>query len=297
MIDGRKRLAGALTTLCIAALGGAVLVASPSSADPSIDDVQAQVDRLYHEAEQASERYNDARLELDEARNKLDGPQQGARSSARRRRDGTSETWPRAVVAQYQGQALTTAAQVMLADDPQEFLSQLTTVSEHNSQQAYMVESLAVEVERLELREELAQQEIDAIERTEATLAEEKQRHRREGGRSRRRCWSASRPSERDAEVRASRSTPRATAPTQHSPPRRPAAQPPQSSTPWPRSATPTSGAPPAPTPTTARGSPRLRGRRQASRCRTRPPRRWAAAPGCPPATCDPATWSSTTAR
>ncbi|MCP6135300.1 hypothetical protein NL393_39575, partial [Klebsiella pneumoniae] len=39
---------------------------TPAQAEPDIADVEARVDRLYHEAEQASERYNDARLELEE---------------------------------------------------------------------------------------------------------------------------------------------------------------------------------------------------------------------------------------
>ena len=207
MIDGRKRLAGALTTLCIAALGGSVLAASPSTADPSITDVQAQVDRLYHEAEQASERYNDARLRLDAAEDKL----AALSKDLERQRDAVETVRgdvASAVVSQYQGQALTTAAQVMLAEDPQEFLSQLTTVSEHNSQQAHRVEFLAVEVERLQLREQLAQQEIDEIERTEATLAEEKRTIDEKAAEAE---ALLGRLETEEREVRASRSAPRVT--------------------------------------------------------------------------------------
>ena len=208
MIDGRKRLAGALTTLCLAALGGSVFVASPSSADPSITDVQAQVDRLYHEAEQASERYNDARLDLDEAKGKLDALSKDL-DRQREAVEAVRGDVAAAVVSQYQGQALTTAAQVMLAEDPQEFLSQLTTVSEHNSQQAYLLESLAVEADRLELREELAQEEIDTVERTEARLAEEKSVIDEKAAEAE---ALLDRLEAEEREVRASRSTPRVAA-------------------------------------------------------------------------------------
>ena len=51
--------------LALAAVVGLV-PSAPAQAEPAIDDVQTRVDRLYHEAEQASERYNDAKLELDE---------------------------------------------------------------------------------------------------------------------------------------------------------------------------------------------------------------------------------------
>ena len=58
----------------VTALSGIALFATlglgssaPAQAEPDIDDVQARVDRLYHEAEQASERLHDAELELDRA--------------------------------------------------------------------------------------------------------------------------------------------------------------------------------------------------------------------------------------
>ena len=71
MSDGRNRIARVLVTLGITALGGSILVASPTFAEPDIDTVQSKVDKLYHEAEQASERYNDARLEMKQAKTRL----------------------------------------------------------------------------------------------------------------------------------------------------------------------------------------------------------------------------------
>ena len=67
VLNGRKRL------VTVAARSrhrspsvGSRSPATPAQAEPDIDDVRARVDRLYHEAEQAQERYNDAKLELDE---------------------------------------------------------------------------------------------------------------------------------------------------------------------------------------------------------------------------------------
>ena len=64
MTDGRKRITRLLAGVCITAIGGSVLTASPSTAEPDIADVEARVETLYHEAEVAAERYNDARVNL-----------------------------------------------------------------------------------------------------------------------------------------------------------------------------------------------------------------------------------------
>jgi peptidoglycan DL-endopeptidase CwlO len=171
--DGRTRTARALATLCVAALGASIASAPASTADPSIDDVRDRVETLYHEAEQASERYNDARLRLAEAEERLEALHQ----DLERQRDRTEAVRDQVaadVVADYQGQALSTASQVVLSDDPDAFLSQLTTLSELDSQRAQVVADLAVEVDRLEMREEVAQREVDTIERTRSVLAEEK---------------------------------------------------------------------------------------------------------------------------
>jgi cell wall-associated NlpC family hydrolase len=171
--DGRKRIATTLATLCIAGLGGSVLTASPSTAEPSIGDVRDRVDRLYHEAEQASERYNDAKIRLDEAETSLEALEADL-DRQRDRVESVRQQVAAGVVAQYQGQALSTATQVILSDDAEDFLSQMTTVSEYTARQGQVVADLELEVDRLGMREEVAQREIDAITEAEATLAEEK---------------------------------------------------------------------------------------------------------------------------
>jgi cell wall-associated NlpC family hydrolase len=62
--DGHKRFAGTVAAVCVTALGGSMLAATPTYANPSIKDVKARVDSLYHQAEKASERYNAARGDL-----------------------------------------------------------------------------------------------------------------------------------------------------------------------------------------------------------------------------------------
>ncbi len=170
MIAGLNRVAAALTALCLTALGGSVLVASPSNAAPSISDVRTKVDRLYHEAEQASERSNDAQIQLRAVKARLAalradlGREQRAFDEVR---DQVAATY----VAQYQSQGLSTTGQVLLSNDPDSFLSQLQTVSAYNQRQGEVLNSFGTQAKRLDLRNQAAQREVDAIAKIEKALA------------------------------------------------------------------------------------------------------------------------------
>ena len=78
------------------------------------------------------------------------------------------------VVSGYQGQALSTTAQVLLAEDPDAFLEKVTTISGYTDQQTEMMADFAVQAQQLEMREAAAQRELDRIAATKKTLAEEK---------------------------------------------------------------------------------------------------------------------------
>jgi cell wall-associated NlpC family hydrolase len=170
--DGRKRIA-ALTTLCITAVGGSVLAPTPSVAEPTIPEARERADRLYREAEQASERYNGARMRLRHAERRLERVH-AALEEQQERVDAVREQVVASVLAYYQGESLTAASQLVLSDDPDTFISQMTTVSEYTEQQAAVAEELAAEVDRLERREQAAESTADSIARTKRTLAKEK---------------------------------------------------------------------------------------------------------------------------
>lgn len=173
MPDGRKRISSVIAACSVATLSGSLLVGSPSFAEPDMKDVQARVDRLYHEAEQASERYNDARVELKKTQSQLkalraDLDRQEQQVESVRQRVASS------VVAQYQGQALSTTSQVMLSKDPDAFLDQLATVSAYNDQQSELLADFATQVKQLELREAAAKRELAELAKTKEQLAREK---------------------------------------------------------------------------------------------------------------------------
>jgi cell wall-associated NlpC family hydrolase len=171
--DGRKQIARVLATLCITALSGTVLIAAPTYADPDISSVQTKVDKLYHQAEQASERYNDARLEMKQAQTRL-AALQADLDRQQTKVDSVREQVASAVVSQYQGQALSSTTQVLLSQDPDAFLDQLTTVSEYNDQQSQMMADFAVQAKQLEMRQAAAERELVRIAATKQQLGKEK---------------------------------------------------------------------------------------------------------------------------
>ena len=173
MTDGRKRIATVLATLCITALSGSVLTATPTYADPKIGNVKSRVDTLYHQAEQASERFNRAKDDLKQARTKLHALHADL-SRQQAKVDGIRSQVANAVVSQYQGQALSSTTQVMLSKDPNKFLDQLSTVSQYNDQQSQMMADFAVQAKQLEMRKEAAQRELASITQTKKRLAAEK---------------------------------------------------------------------------------------------------------------------------
>ncbi|WP_121252466.1 C40 family peptidase [Nocardioides ferulae] len=173
MLNGRKRLIPTLSGLALVATVGLV-PSAPAGAEPEIEDVQARVDRLYHEAEQASERYNDVRLELAD----LQGDLRSLRADQRRqgaRLDVVREQVQESLIDQYQGQGLSAVGEVVVSDDPQAFLAQLSTMSAYNDLQSERYDSFATEAKALEIRRSATENRIAQVGELKEQLAEEKQ--------------------------------------------------------------------------------------------------------------------------
>ncbi len=173
MIDGRKRIAGVLTALCIGAVASPLLSPTPSFAKPSIGHTKATVQQLYHQAEQASERYNAATIQLKHAKARLSAlqaDQKRQQAAVNRVRQQVALS----VVSQYQGQTLSSTTQAFLSKNPDAFLNQLATVSQFNDQRSQMMADFAVQEKQLELRKQAAQRQLAQIADTEKQLAADK---------------------------------------------------------------------------------------------------------------------------
>ena len=172
MQNGRNRLITVLIGFALIAAVG-FIPSSPASAEPDIDDVQARVDRLYHEAEQASERYNDAKLELKELERDL-GSLRADQKRQDDRLDVVREQVQDSVVRQYEGQSLSAVGQVVVSDDPESFLSQLSTMSAFNDLQSQLFDDYATELKALGIRSDATEKRAGDVAALEKKLAAEK---------------------------------------------------------------------------------------------------------------------------
>lgn len=168
MQHGRKRILAGVTS-AIAIIGFSIIPATPSSAEPDIDDVKARVDTLYHQAEQASERYNDAKLKLDDLKADLSALKADEKKQ-QAKVDTMTSAVSEAVAAQYEGQNISATGQLVLSQSPGEFLSELTTLSAYNDVQADAVDDYTREADALSIRREATQERADELADTEADL-------------------------------------------------------------------------------------------------------------------------------
>ena len=172
VLNRPKRIATVLTGLLVAiTLGLAPL--TPAQAEPSIEEVQARVDRLFHEGEEAQERFNDARLELADLDQELKSLQ-ADQSRQDRQLDAVREQVKESVVSQYEGLGLSAVGSVVVADDPSVFLSQMATVSTYTELQDDLFEDYATELKTLDIRRDATEDRAARVAETKATLAKEK---------------------------------------------------------------------------------------------------------------------------
>jgi cell wall-associated NlpC family hydrolase len=169
---GRKRLVAALAAIA-ALIGLGLIPATPTYADPSIDDVQKKVDKLLHEAELAAENANDIQIQLTGMREDL-ATLQADEQRQQRDFDAIQAQVQDAVVRQYQGEGLSTLGQVVVSDDPSGFLAQLSTMSAVTDVQTDLYTDYATALKALDIQHEATVKRLAQIAAAEKQAADAK---------------------------------------------------------------------------------------------------------------------------
>ncbi len=173
MSHGRKRITYLLSCLGLIVGVGSITATSPSSADPSMSDIQTRVDSLYRQAEVASERLNEARDNLAQGQAQLRAVRADL-ASKRQQVAAMRRQVVDAVVAQAQGETISPATQTALSNGPDAFLQRLVLVSQYNDQQQQLEAGFATEARQLDLRRQAVARELAQLQQTRKELAVQK---------------------------------------------------------------------------------------------------------------------------
>ena len=168
----RMRFFAALAA-SVALSASSFLVVPTAAADPSVNDVQTKVNTLLHEAEVASEQYNQAKIDLAAAQQRLAGIQADLASERAAFEEARSQVVS-AVVSDYEGQSLSSTAQVIFSEDPSQALAQLQVVLEFSDSQNSSMRAFVAKAHQLALREKAAKAALQSIADTEQQLKQDK---------------------------------------------------------------------------------------------------------------------------
>lgn len=169
-------------TIRLTAIAGtAILVTgllSPSASaepEPTIAEVSARVERLYHEAEQAIERYNTIKEEVKVARTDLSS----VRADVRSQRDDTEalrQQVEQLVLAQVDGVGgVDTTARLLSSEDPDGFLSSMVAMRSYSDQTADLLTSYENSQAQLDMQVKQAGDQVAEIAAARRQAAAEKE--------------------------------------------------------------------------------------------------------------------------
>ncbi|MEU5796379.1 NlpC/P60 family protein [Streptomyces sp. NPDC047813] len=158
--------------LCALSAAAAALGAVPAHAAPH-RDARAEVDRLYTQAEQATQAYDQAQERTDALRREVRHTQDRV---ARRQQDVNAlrEELGSLAGAQYRSGGIDPAVALLFSDDPDDYLDKAATLDRISAQEAGRLRELRSALRELEQERAEAAGELDALDRSRRAVAAHK---------------------------------------------------------------------------------------------------------------------------
>ncbi|MEU3414501.1 NlpC/P60 family protein [Streptomyces sp. NPDC006658] len=151
-----------VTVLTTAAAAAVALSANAANAAPSEklskDEVKAKVDKLYEQAEQATEKYNGAKEKQQKLQKEISTIQDSVargQQELNKLRDGLGSL----ATAQYRSGGIDASVQLFLSSDPDDYLDKASTLDQLSSQQVDALKKIQ------DKQRELAQERAEAAEK------------------------------------------------------------------------------------------------------------------------------------
>jgi cell wall-associated NlpC family hydrolase len=140
---------------------------------PSLTEVRRQVEALHHKAEQATERYNDARIALRDAERRLGQAQR--RAAGQQAQVSSLQSIVGAfAAASYRSGGLDQTLQLVFAKDPKQFIDRASALDALSLRQAQALRRTMIARQELHANQLAAAQQLTAVEQHRAALAANK---------------------------------------------------------------------------------------------------------------------------
>ncbi|MFD8412461.1 NlpC/P60 family protein [Streptomyces sp. NPDC059650] len=167
-----------ILTVAAAAATAAAITAVPASAAPDLlkepsASVRAQVDRLYEEAERATERFNEAGEHADRLRTEI-GRAQDRLARGQERINTMRGLLGAFAGAQYRSGGIDPAVELMLSEDPDEYLDRAATLGRLTDRQTRQLDELRKEQRKLGQERSEAARRLAELEAVRADVARQK---------------------------------------------------------------------------------------------------------------------------
>ncbi|MBA3744704.1 MAG: C40 family peptidase [Sporichthya sp.] len=168
------RPARGLVAVC-AAFALAVSVQGSVSAAPrlDVDEARRQVEALYHKAEQATERYNEARMALQDAERKF-GRAQKLASAQQSTVSELQKTVGAFAANAYRSGGMDQTLQLVFSDDPEAFIAKAASLDALSSREAGALRKVVEARRELQANQTAAAQQLAVVEAQRKALAGEK---------------------------------------------------------------------------------------------------------------------------
>ncbi|MFD5161459.1 NlpC/P60 family protein [Streptomyces hawaiiensis] len=194
---------GASAAVSFLSVAAAAVGAVPAAAAP-YDDTRAKVDRLYEQAEKATEAYNEADERADELRDHV-GTARDRIARQQQRVNSMRESLGSLAGAQYREGGIDPSLALLFSDDPDDYLDHASRLDRLTARQASELKELRIALRELAQDREETAGKLRELERSREAVADHKKTVERKLATARRLLNSLP-DAERDAYGRASRS-------------------------------------------------------------------------------------------
>ncbi|WP_326697094.1 NlpC/P60 family protein [Streptomyces sp. NBC_01754] len=167
-----------VTVLTATAAAAVALSSQAAQADPkpTKDEVKAKVDKLYHEAEAATEKYNGAKEQQDKLKKEVDALQDKVARGQEELNDLRGELGSLAT-AQYRSGGLDPSVQLLLSSDPDSFLDQASALDQLTAKQAESLQKIQAKQRSLAQQRKEAQSKLGDLADVRKALGENKKKY------------------------------------------------------------------------------------------------------------------------